>query len=69
MKSQQKKRHLERAEAVRIAAEAARENNPYLMALYLAVIPNARVYREPKFSDDKYGNRVLTETLKELVNG
>lgn len=67
MKSQQTKQRLEKEEAITTAVKLARENNPYLMALYLAFVPGRMVHGDPKFSYDKYGNRVLTETLKEVL--
>lgn len=67
MKSQQSKKRIEREGAVSAASQLAREENPFLMALYLAFVSIRAPKGEPKYSDDKYGNRVLTETLKEVT--
>lgn len=64
MKSQQNKKRLAREEVIREAAILARESDTFLMALYEAFLPKARGGRTPKFTDDKYGNRVLSEGIK-----
>lgn len=64
MKSHQTKKRLAKEEASRRIHQEARENNPYLMSLYLSFIPMYAGSGTPKFITDKYGNRVLNENYK-----
>lgn len=65
MKSQQHKRQLEIESRKLEEARQAREDNPHLMALYLAFLPSYN-RDTSKWVDDKYGNRILRSSLVEL---
>lgn len=65
MKSQQHKRQLEIEGRKREEVRQARENNPHLMALYLAFLPSYNRHMS-RWVDDKYGNRILRSSVVEL---
>lgn len=59
MKSQARKKRLAREEDKVSAVQEARLKNPNLMRIYSAFLPSFIKRGRPKYSTDKYGNRVL----------